>query len=67
MNVIAIRNTAVKLAICTVAALALNIFIYAVPMEYKLGILIIGALAFSIKCFYDAEVIRLKTLDKLNK
>ena len=63
----ALRNTAVKLAVCTVAALALNIFIYAVPLDYKLGILMFGALAFTIKCFYDAEVIRLKTLDNLNK
>ena len=67
LNIKALRNTAGKLAICAAAALALNLIIYNVPVEYTVGALMIGALLFSIKCFYDMEVTRLETLEILNK
>ena len=67
LKLIALRNTAIKVAICTVAALALNFVIYNVPVQYTVTALGIGAILYLIKCFYDMEVSRLESLEELNK
>ena len=66
MNTTALKNTIFKLAVCTVAALAVNLIIYSVPIQYICtGLLIVG-LGIAVKGIYESERDRAERLEQLN-